>query len=141
MSSRIFLMCALGVDCAEYMVDFWENGVKGQKTLSQCLRLTFSNLISRMGSPHIIYFPFLASYHITPFERDQLRNARELRAFCMRIVERKREDIRQKSELRKAGDFLTILLVDEHFADKTERIIDEVLTFFFAGSQTSSVAM
>ena len=70
MTARILLVCALGVDCAEEPVNFWENGVKTQKTLAYSLRVTFSNIISRMISPHIVFFPFLASYHITPFERD-----------------------------------------------------------------------
>ena len=70
MTARILLVCALGVDCAESPVDFWENGVLGKKTLAYSLRVTFSNLIGRMAEPHISFFPFLASYHITPFERD-----------------------------------------------------------------------
>ena len=43
--------------------------------------------------------------------------------------------------LKEAGDFLTILLTEELFKDYNERIVDECLTFFFAGSQTSSMAM
>lgn len=43
--------------------------------------------------------------------------------------------------MAKKGDFLTILIVDEMFKNRNERIIDEVLTFFFAGSQTSSVTV
>ena len=38
------------------------------------------------------------------------------------------------------GDFLEILLKDENFAGNDDMIVDECLTFFFAGSQTSSVA-
>ena len=115
MNSRIFLLCALGVDCAEELVDFWEGGVQRQITLSKSLRQTFANLISRMASPHIVYFPFLATYHITPFERDQRRNAQALRDFCSKIIQNRREEIKKKPDLRSAGDFLTILLVDEHF--------------------------
>ena len=70
MTSRILLVCALGVDCAEDLVDFWENGVCVKKTLAYSLRVTFTNLVNRLSSPHIVFFPFLASYHITPFERD-----------------------------------------------------------------------
>ena len=87
-------MCALGVDCAEDLVDFWERGVHRKITLSRSLRQTFANLISRMASPHIIFFPFLAQYHLTPFERDQQRNAQALRALCAEIIEKRREQIR-----------------------------------------------
>ena len=140
MTARILLVCALGVDCAESPVDFWENGVQGKKAVAYSLRVTFSNLINRMSSPHIVLFPFLATYHITPFERDQARNAKALRDFCEKIIDSRREEIKKNPELAKEGDFLTMLLVEEHFKDRTVRIVDEVLTFFFAGSQTSSVA-
>ena len=70
MTSRILLICALGVDCADELVDFWENGKLVKKTVAYSLRVTFSNLINRLSSPHIVFFPFLAQYHITPFERD-----------------------------------------------------------------------
>ena len=35
---------------------------------------------------------------------------------------------------------MEILLKDENFAGNDDMIVDECLTFFFAGSQTSSVA-
>ena len=63
-----------------------------------------------------------------------------MRAFCQGIIEKRRADIVREPELAKAGDFLTILICDEHFKDRNMRIVDECLTFFFAGSQTSSVA-
>lgn len=37
-------------------------------------------------------------------------------------------------------DFLSILLSNSHFEGRDERIVDECLTFFFAGSQTSAIA-
>lgn len=35
---------------------------------------------------------------------------------------------------------MTLLLCDDHFKGRDVRIVDECLTFFLAGSQTSSVA-
>ena len=115
MTARILLVCALGTDCAEDPVDFWENGVVGQKTVSYSLRVTFGNLVNRMVSPHIVLFPFLASYHLTTFERDQGRNSKALRDFCEVIIDKRREAIKKDPELAKSGDFLTMLLVEEHF--------------------------
>ena len=63
-----------------------------------------------------------------------------MRDFCENIIDKRKIAIKENPELAKAGDFLTILIVDEHFKDDKSRIIDEVFTFFFAGSQTSSVA-
>lgn len=45
------------------------------------------------------------------------------------------------NESSDAGDLLSILLEDPLFKDDDEMIIDEILTFFFAGSQTSAVAL
>ena len=70
MTASILLECALGVDCATDLIDFWEGGVVTKKHLAFSLRVTFSNLINRITEPHITFFPMLAKYHITPFERD-----------------------------------------------------------------------
>ena len=64
-----------------------------QKTVSYSLRITFSNLINRMTSPHIVLFPFLARYQLTTFERDQAKNAKALRDFCEVIIDKRRDAI------------------------------------------------
>ena len=38
MTSRILLLCALGVDIAEHPVDFWENGVRVSKPVVFSMR-------------------------------------------------------------------------------------------------------
>ena len=49
--------------------------------------------------------------------------------------------MKKDKSLAEKGDFLTILLCDELFKDDKKRIIDETLTFFFAGTQTSAVTL
>ena len=56
----------------------------------------------------------------------------------MEIIEKRKQTPLEK--LREMGDFLSILLTDDLFDGRDELILDECLTFFFAGSQTSSVA-
>ena len=63
-----------------------------------------------------------------------------MREFISKIVEKRRLALKQNPELAQEGDFLTILLIEPHFKDNNSRIIDECLTFFFAGSQTSAAA-
>ena len=53
MTTRILLVCALGVDCSEDPIDFWEGGKKDTKSVAYSLRHTFSNLVNRISSPHI----------------------------------------------------------------------------------------
>jgi cytochrome P450 len=47
----------------------------------------------------------------------------------------------KRPDFQDKGDLLTILLNDEIFQSNDEIIIDECLTFFFAGSQTTSIAI
>lgn len=63
MTARILLMCALGEDVTDQIVDFWKDGKKIKLTLGNALRLTFSCLISRMTYPKVVFFPFLARYY------------------------------------------------------------------------------
>ena len=93
MHARILLVCAFGVDCAEEPVDFWISGRRTQKTLAISLRETFANLVNRISSPHILMFPWLAKYHLTPFERDQKKNALALRNFCQGIIDKRQRAI------------------------------------------------
>jgi cytochrome P450 len=53
------------------------------------------------------------------------------------ILDKKKEAEKDKSLLEK-GDLMTILLSDDLFKDDIEMIIDECLTFFLAGTQTTS---
>ena len=56
------------------------------------------------------------------------------------MIEKRQKEIEKDPSLKEKGDFLTILLCDPHFKNREMRVIDECLTFFFAGSQTSSNA-
>ena len=62
------------------------------------------------------------------------RNSVALRNFVEIIINQRREEIRKDPSLASRGDFLTILICEEHFKNRDVRIIDECLTFFFAGS-------
>jgi cytochrome P450 len=93
-----------------------------------------------MSDPHVVIFPFLADCYITPKERAIQRNCHRLRRFIFKIVESRRKEIKENPNSKDCGDFLGILLKDDNFQGDNEMIVDECLTFFFAGSQTSSVA-
>ena len=81
----------------------------------------------------------MANVYITPGERAVKANAGFLRELIGQIVERRRVAIEKDPSLKQAGDFLTLQLTEPFFMNNTERIIDECLTFFFAGSQTSAI--
>ncbi len=86
-------------------------------------------------------FPELVSWYIFPEEKEILRNINALRQNLKDMIEeRKRNAKSDPSELEK-GDLMTILISDELFKDDIEMIIDECLTFFMAGTQTTSSAV
>jgi cytochrome P450 len=84
----------------------------------------------------VIFFPFLASYFITPYERDLRRNCLAVRNLIGQLIDQRRSEIEIKSSNK--GDLLSLLLEDPLFSQNNEIIIDELLTIFFAGSQTSA---
>lgn len=55
------------------------------------------------------------------------------------MVDKRRELLRKDPKaLNEKGDLLSILITDQLFCNDNEMIIDECMTFFFAGSQTNS---
>jgi len=99
------------------------------------MRETFTALaIERMVSYHIQFFPFLAPYYLTPRERELKANSDILRKVVGDIVDRRKADLAIDSTLKENGNFLTMLLQDPYFMNDKERIIDECITFFIAGS-------
>lgn len=75
MTSRILLMCALGEDISDEVIDFWENGKLVKKSMNLALKDTFGFLVNRIADPHVVLFPFLADRFILPYERCHMKNA------------------------------------------------------------------
>ena len=136
---RILLVCALGEDVSQEQINYWENGKLTKVNVAYSLRETFHQLIERMSHPHVFFFPFMANVFLTPGERAVKANAGYLRELIGQIVDRRRAAIEKDPTLKEAGDFLTLQLTEPFFMHNNERIIDECLTFFFAGSQTSAI--
>ena len=91
-------------------------------------------MIERYQSTHVILFPFLANWYILPHERDIKANAQAVRNVVRSVIDSRRK---QKTKLN-GGDLLSIMLGDPMFSENDEVMIDELLTIFFAGSQTTA---
>jgi cytochrome P450 len=92
--------------------------------------------------PHCASEPFFLDKFIFPFERDLLANCKALRQIFDHMIINRRELIKNDPEAaKKKEDLLSILLTNELFSLDNEMIVDECLTFFFAGSQTNSVVI
>lgn len=135
---RIMLTCAFGKDLSERTLDYYEHGVKTTKTVAFVLREVFHKCIDRLTSVQVNLFPNTALWCITPWDRENQRNTYILRDLLSELVKKRREQYNQ-GKLVDKGDLLAILLNDELFHNNDTIIVDECLTFFFAGSQTSSI--
>jgi cytochrome P450 len=92
MHVKILLKCALGYDVAETEMDFEEHGKLGKATVAHALRTTFHDCINRMSDPHIVIFPFLADFYLTPAECALRRNCERLRDLILKMVHKRRAD-------------------------------------------------
>jgi len=86
-------------------------------------------------TPRQLFFPELNPYYFQKYEKEILENCRLIRRLFLDIVEKRRVEMKKDSYVEK-GDLLAMLLEDELFANDNEVIIDQCMTFFFAGSQT-----
>ena len=68
-----------------------------------------------------------------------MANCGNLRTLFHDLVRERRKANKERPEENK-DDLISILLSDELFCNDDEMIVDECLTFFFAGTQTSSMA-
>lgn len=83
-------------------------------------------------------FPELRPYFISKKDRELGRNIENMRSFIQELIqERKLSDEKNGYDPLHHKDFLSILIHDPIFQD--EMIVDECLTFFLAGSQTTAV--
>ena len=84
--------------------------------------------------PHIILFEELAPYQISKLDKEIFFNQAEVRSLISKIVADKREAIKKDPKEGEQGDMLSIMLRDPLFENNDDRIINESMTFFFAGT-------
>jgi len=77
--------------------------------------------------------PELYDYHITRYDKEILRNAKQVSNYILSLIKYKRETF-AKTGKYEGEDLLTILLQDEVFQDNDKMIMEECLTFFIAGT-------
>jgi cytochrome P450 len=79
-------------------------------------------------------FPSLGNLPILPFERENALNAASCRACIHKLLEKRR------GQPNNGNDLLSILLQEPLFANDDEAVVDELLTIFIAGGQTTAHA-
>lgn len=116
-TARIILMCALGEDLSETLVDYHCNGKVEKRHISFVMRQTFHDLILRMFDVKLIFFPFLFDMYLTKRERELLANCKAVRSLIQGIITRRRVAIEKDPTMKDGGDLLTILLLSETTKD------------------------
>ena len=108
------------------------------RPLGNVLRDLFLYIAFRGMRTEIAFVPYLVFFYYTKKDRDCLKNVRTCRDFCRKLVEERRRQIKDSNYVKHSqGDLLSTLIEDEEgFAENTELLIDECITFFLAGSQT-----
>lgn len=138
--TNLFLAIIIGEDIGMMEVEFFKYGVRKQVPIGYALIQLFEDLLMRMISLHVVFFPCLANKPwFTPYERECNRNATTIRNLIRSLL-RERKSSMSSGKWTSQADLLSIMLSNDYFADNEDSIIDELLTIFFAGSQTSSKA-
>lgn len=86
-----------------------------------------------MSLPHTCLFPSLADKYLTLDERDLSANCTLIRNMVAKVI-----NDRKLLGIKGNDDLIEILTSDPLFNSDIEKTIDEILTIFFAGSQTSA---
>lgn len=109
-----------------------------EKPLGWILRSLFSFfLFDRTERPELMYWPYIMLFYYTKKDREFLKNCKTVRNFCEALVNERRK---MDSSSNQEKDMLSILINDDSFKGRDSEIIDECITFFLAGSQTTKVA-
>ena len=66
----MILKCIFGTDLSSEPIEFYQNNVPVKKSVSFVLRTCFQQSVTRFTALHVLMFPFMATYYVTPFERE-----------------------------------------------------------------------
>jgi cytochrome P450 len=136
---RIILVSAFGLsNLKNVRLPYEQNGVTKEYPLDQYLRKCVSFMIFRPGRRIFAILPYLMLFFYSAADREFKRNIRRVREFCEKIIEERKKHMEgpEKEKYINYPDLLTILLSDDMFKNNNKAIIDEIITFFLAGSFT-----
>ena len=136
LQSRIIISASVGSAHADTRVDMEsESGPTENMTLAEAFTQGFSVSMKRLYKPHNLLFPMFIEYAYMPYCRRYVRNIAKLRQLIQKMVDDRRKNPTDQDDL------LSILLNTEFYSvDNDATIIDEVLTFFFAGMKTIQIS-
>ena len=101
-----------------------------QDAMDRLIKITLNRGLKVMN----VIFPWLQNFSIFPGELRYKRNADRIRNILSLMIEERRKTM-SNSQTDQA-DLLSILIQNEFFESNDNLIVDELVTFFFAGMKT-----
>jgi hypothetical protein len=88
MQTSQMLTVIIGKDIADMEIKIVRNGVQKQVPIGYALIQVFEDLIMRMVSPHVVFFPTLLANKLwfTPYERECAHNSAAIRNLIRGIL-------------------------------------------------------
>ena len=142
LQSKIFLLISVGKGLSQKKIPY----ERDDGTIEDMMIVDHLNLLVEFGLnryatiPYLMFFPELFSQTwIHPADRRWRRNLEVYRARVKEIMKERRA-MMKAGKTDSNGDFLSILLTENEIYDNDEKIVDEIITFSFAGFKTIQVS-
>ncbi|CDW76112.1 cytochrome p450 [Stylonychia lemnae] len=136
----IILACVFGRQNENPLINYKDKGEIRQMKLGQALSTNLGRAVEREFQAYLILFPELFPYSLSNFDQEVQYNAEQVIEYIRKLIQIKRISFAQTGHYE-GDDLLSVLLQDEVFQDSDQMIIDECITFFIAGSQTTAVTI
>ncbi|CDW76725.1 cytochrome p450 [Stylonychia lemnae] len=134
------LACVFGRQNENPIIKYKENGQIRDIRLGESIQQNLSNASLREFQLHLMIFPELLPIYITKHDKELEFNLNQVIDYIKNLIRDKKEKFAQTGQYE-GEDLLTIMLQDELFKQDDRMIIDECLTFFNAGAQTTAVTL
>lgn len=97
--------------------------------------------IKREFQPHLLFFGELLPFYISKYDKELVYNQDQLRNLIRKMIEDRRQAIKQDPKMKDKGDLLSIMLQDPIFENNDDQIVNESLTFFLASTLTQATTI
>ncbi len=88
--------------------------------LGESMIFQMEKAIEREFQPHLLLFKELAPYYISNFDKELAFNQDQIRNFIRKMIEDRRNEIKENPKLGDRGDLLSIMIQDPLFENNDD---------------------